>query len=148
MTKHYIETNPTLELPDKINDGLELSKVVFVILSPDNRMDVSRYDYANKRWFSSKQPLWWLKEVEVKQVSEEWLEQKIKGCDELGGMEKEKWAFQQCLKFVKSQPSEPITEGEIDKAWRDNRNTSTPHSRVSGVMTHNQFRVALEKLKR
>ena len=28
----------------------------------------------------------------------EWLEKKIQGCDELGGMEKEKWAFQQCLK--------------------------------------------------
>ena len=78
MTKHYIETNPSLELPDKINDGLELSKVVFVILSPDNRMDVSRYDYANKRWFSSKQPLWWLKEVKVNQVSDDaaiWLEE-------------------------------------------------------------------------
>ncbi len=28
----------------------------------------------------------------------EYLENKIQGCDELGGMEKEKWAFQQCLK--------------------------------------------------
>lgn len=32
----------------------------------------------------------------------EWLENKITGCDELGGMEKEKWAFQQCLKEVKT----------------------------------------------
>jgi hypothetical protein len=28
----------------------------------------------------------------------DFLENKIRGCDELGGMEKEKWAFQQCIK--------------------------------------------------
>lgn len=32
-----------------------------------------------------------------------WLMQKIKDCDELGGMEKEKWAFQQCLKLLKEE---------------------------------------------
>ena len=29
---------------------------------------------------------------------QQWLTKKIEGCDELGGMEKEKWAFQQCFK--------------------------------------------------
>lgn len=32
-----------------------------------------------------------------------WLEKKIQSCDELGGMEKEKWAFQQCLKLLKPE---------------------------------------------
>lgn len=30
----------------------------------------------------------------------EYLETKIQGCDELGGMEREKWAFQQVLKEI------------------------------------------------
>ena len=29
------------------------------------------------------------------------LERKIQGCDELGNMPKEKWAFKQCLKFIR-----------------------------------------------
>ena len=39
----------------------------------------------------------------------EYLERKITGCDELGGMGKEKWAFQQCLKEVRGMdPGEVI----------------------------------------
>jgi len=32
-----------------------------------------------------------------------YLEKKIEGCNELGGMEKEKWAFIQCLKEARKQ---------------------------------------------
>ena len=31
----------------------------------------------------------------------EYLERYIQNCNELGGLEKEKWAFQQCLKQAK-----------------------------------------------
>jgi trehalose-6-phosphate synthase len=34
-----------------------------------------------------------------------YLEKKIEGCIELGGMEKEKWVFIQCLKEVRKQVS-------------------------------------------
>ena len=40
----------------------------------------------------------------------EYLERQIDKCDELTSMEREKWAFIQCLKFVRQQP-EP--EGEL-----------------------------------
>ncbi|NQV40937.1 MAG: hypothetical protein HQ506_01170 [Candidatus Marinimicrobia bacterium] len=33
----------------------------------------------------------------------QFLESKMKSCDELGGMEKEKWAFIQCLKMLTSE---------------------------------------------
>ena len=36
----------------------------------------------------------------------EFLDQKITGCEELGNMTKEKWAFQQVKKFINSQPEE------------------------------------------
>ena len=32
-----------------------------------------------------------------------WLEKQIEGCDDLGGMEKEKWAFIQTLKKVRKE---------------------------------------------
>ena len=38
----------------------------------------------------------------------EYLEGKIEGCDSLGGMEKEKWAFIQCLKEAKKKCYIPI----------------------------------------
>ena len=53
-------------------------------------------------------------------VMEKWLERKIKICDELGGLEKEKVAFIQCLRELRTishSPLPTLSEGEMyDKA--------------------------------
>ena len=41
--------------------------------------------------------------VQMKAELIKFLERKITGCDELEDMQGEKWAFQQCLKFVREQ---------------------------------------------
>lgn len=38
-----------------------------------------------------------------------WLEKQIEGCNDLGGMEKEKWAFIQTLKKVRKERKEQLT---------------------------------------
>ena len=42
-----------------------------------------------------------------------YLENKIKGCDELGGMEKEKWAFIQCLKEARKLVKNNVALGDV-----------------------------------
>lgn len=45
-----------------------------------------------------------------------WLEKQIEGCDDLGGMEKEKWAFIQTLKKVrKEQLTIPVVVGQSEQ---------------------------------
>ena len=45
----------------------------------------------------------------------EYLERYIKNCDDLGGLEKEKWAFQQCLKEARNIVGEDEKENAY---WR------------------------------
>jgi hypothetical protein len=54
----------------------------------------------------------------------EWLENKIVGCEELEGMEKESWAFQQCLRKArklnhqsKSKEDAEKRENTINEIW-------------------------------
>lgn len=49
-----------------------------------------------------------------------WLERQIEKCDEIGGMENEKWAFQKCYqKLVEEQKEKSFDrkEGESDFEW-------------------------------
>ena len=61
----------------------------------------------------------------------EYLENKIKSCDELGGMEKEKWAFTQCLKHYRENsnqvqavvmPNEVLAGGKTETEIRIDEN--------------------------
>jgi len=53
----------------------------------------------------------------------QWLIKKIEGCDELGEMEKEKWAFQQALKALNDLPikdnPDAKTEEELRREFKD-----------------------------
>jgi hypothetical protein len=41
------------------------------------------------------------------------IEHSIELCNELGGMEKEKWAFIQCLKFARKLNDNPLEKNEV-----------------------------------
>lgn len=45
----------------------------------------------------------------------EFLERKIKACEELGGMDREIWAFSQCLTELRKNENEVIVEFQPDK---------------------------------
>lgn len=58
------------------------------------------------------QGIFWLMEEYAQHSTRErhdetikFLERKIEGCNELGDMVSERWAFQQCLKWVRSKES-------------------------------------------
>jgi hypothetical protein len=64
---------------------------------------------------------------------ENWLEMKINGCDVLGGMENEKWAFRQCLKHLRKLSTPKATEEVDQKPPVENEVKSTIDSKIENT---------------
>lgn len=78
----------------------------------------------------------------------EYLENKIKGCDELGGMEKEKWAFQQCLKesrrilAVQEEEAKERYENALKYIQRQNKSNRNMTQSTAVNITGTALRIA------